>query len=197
MLKAKRKKKCKVCGNPFRPSNSLQLVCFTLKCAIEQGNRSAEKQRKREYRAAKQKLKPRGKLQAEAQAAFNAFIRLRDARFGCISCGETNPPARFGGAWDCGHYLTVGAHPELRFEELNAHRQCKRCNGGAGRFSQKSRTVQRNYRNSLMVRIGLDKVEWLEGPHKAKKYTLDHLRAIKSLYQAKRLELKRCRSQML
>ena len=194
MLKAKRKKKCQVCGHWFCPSNSLQLTCFTLKCAIEQGKRSAEKQRRRELRAAKQKLKPRGKVQAEAQTAFNAFIRCRDERRGCISCGETNPPARFGGAWDCGHYLTVGAYPELRFDELNAHRQCKRCNAGAGQFSQKSRTVQHNYRKSLIVRIGLARVERLEGPHKPKKYTLNELRAIKTKYQKKRLELKRGRS---
>jgi len=193
MLKAKRKKKCKVCGDWYRPSNSLQVVCFKLKCAIEQGKRSAAKQLRRERRAAKQKVKPRSKLQAEAQTAFNAFIRLRDDNLPCISCRETSPPARFGGAWDCGHYLTIGAHPELRFEELNACRQCKRCNAGAGRFSGKSRTVQHNYRNGLIVRIGLAKVEWLEAHHQLKKYTIAELREIKVTYQRKARELRRAR----
>lgn len=191
MLRARRKKKCRVCGESFRPWNSLQVVCRNLKCAIEYGKRQEEKKRQREHRADKERIKPRNKVQAEAQAAFNAFIRLRDDSLPCISCDQTSPPERFGGAWDCGHYLTVGAHPELRFDELNAHKQCKRCNGGAGRFSGKSRTVQQDYRERLILRIGLTQVEWLEGPHEPKKYSVDKLREIKAEFQKKKRELKR------
>ncbi len=192
MLKAKRKKKCKVCREWFKPRSSTQVVC-SLSCAIEWTRRQNAKKALRNYHARKQALKPRGKVQAEAQTAFNAFIRLRDEGLSCISCDETSPPQRYGGAWDCGHYLTVGAHPELRFDELNAHRQCKSCNAGSGRFSGKGRTVQQDYRKRLILRIGLAKVEWLEGPHDAKKYSLDELRAIKAEYQKKRRELKKCR----
>ncbi len=192
MLKARREKKCKACGERFKPRLSTQVVC-SMTCALEWGRQQATKKSRRDQRLARERIKPRNKVQAEAQAAFNAFIRLRDEKLPCISCGETSPPERFGGAWDCGHYLTVGAHPELRFEELNAHRQCKGCNAGAGRFSRKSRTVQQDYRKRLILRISLAKVEWLEGPHEPKKYSVDELRAIKAEYQQKKRELKKCR----
>ena len=44
---------------------------------------------------------------------------------------------------------------------------------------------------ALVREIGLDRVEWLEGPHPAKKYTADELRAIKAKYAAMARELKR------
>ncbi len=194
-----RKKRCKVCRKSFRPFMSTTVVCSP-GCAIEYSRERAVKRElrqhrreRRQHRADKESIKPRAQVQAEAQKAFNAFIRLRDEHQPCISCGAVDPPQRFGGVWDCGHYLTVAAHPELRFNELNAHRQCKSCNAGFGRFTRKSDTVQQNYRHRLVTRIGLAKVERLEGPHAANKYTADDLREIKAEYQQKRLELKRSR----
>jgi hypothetical protein len=60
----------------------------------------------------------------------------------------------FGGQWDCGHFMGVGARPELRFEEKNAYRQCKACNGGSGRFAAKNATVHARYRDA-------DRVVWI------------------------------------
>lgn len=191
MPEAKRKKKCKICLEWFRPFNTIQATCCKPKCVLEYNRQLAQKRSDREHRKDKERIKPRNQVRAEAQAAFNAFIRLRDDGLPCISCGEADLPEQFGGAWDCGHYLTVGAHPELRFEELNACRQCKSCNAGAAKFSGKGRTVQQNYRKRLIMRIGLDKVEWLEGPHEPKKYSVDDLREIKAEYQRKSRELRR------
>jgi hypothetical protein len=89
-------------------------------------------------------LRPAGYYKAQAQQAFNAYIRARDADLPCISCGETNPPDLHGGQWDCGHFKTVGANPELRFEERNAHKQCKSCNAGAGKYTAKEATSRSN-----------------------------------------------------
>ena len=143
------------------------------------------KQKRRDLRERKAQLKSRNDWVKEAQAEFNKFIRLRDASEPCISCGEVNPPMLHGGQWDCGHYLSVGSHPELRFEELNAYKQCKSCNGGAGRYAGKNRTVSQKYRENLIQKIGLTKVEWLEGPHDAKHYTIDDLKEITAKYKAK------------
>ena len=143
------------------------------------------KQKRRDLRERKAQLKSRNDWVKEAQAEFNKFIRLRDASEPCISCGEVNPPMLHGGQWDCGHYLSVGSHPELRFEELNAYKQCKSCNGGAGRYAGKNRTVSQKYRENLIQKIGLTKVEWLEGPHNAKHYTIDDLKEITARYKAK------------
>ena len=148
--------------------------------AVEQA-----KQKRRDLRERKAQLKSRNDWVKEAQAEFNKFIRLRDASEPCISCGEVNPPMLHGGQWDCGHYLSVGSHPELRFEELNAYKQCKSCNGGAGRYAGKNRTVSQQYRENLIQKIGVSLVEWLEGPHDAKHYTIDDLKEITAKYKAK------------
>lgn len=178
-------KKCRVCRQPFEPRQPMQAVCGVA-CAKELAasirgkaeKQAAIKQRKAD-RERKEKLKSRSELAREAQAAFNSWIRLRDAGRACISCGR-----RHEGQYHAGHYLSVGARPELRYEPLNVWKQCSPCNthlsGNAVLFRQ-----------ALVREIGLDRVEWLEGPHQAKKYTADELRAIKTEYAAMARELKR------
>lgn len=192
-------KTCRVCPTQFRPMSSTQVVCSP-GCAQEYVRRREERkaqrearEEKRERRARLKELEPRRKVLARAQSAFNAFIRERDRDRPCISCGVVNPPERFGGAWDCGHYRSVGAAPELRFEELNAHKQCKACNGGSGRFARKGETVRMQYRERLIERIGREAVHWLEGQHPPKHYTVEELEAIAKKYRAKARELRRAR----
>lgn len=48
-----------------------------------------------------------------------------------------------------------------------------------------------NYRVSLLQRIGVEVVEWLEGPHEPKRYTIEDLKAIKAEYREKTRELQR------
>ena len=112
-----------------------------------------------------------------AQTAFNAFIRQRDNELPCVSCIRFHQ-----GQWHAGHYRTVGGHFELRFEESNCHRQCSVCN------NHKSGNIA-DYRIELVRRIGIEKVEWLEGPHEAKKYTCADLKEIELYYKAKLKEL--------
>lgn len=192
-------KTCRVCPTQFRPMSSTQVVCSP-GCAQEYVRRREERkaqrearEEKRERRARLKELEPRRKVLARAQSAFNAFIRERDRDRPCISCGVVNPPERFGGAWDCGHYRSVGAAPELRFDELNAHKQCKACNGGSGRFARKGETVRMQYRERLIERIGREAVHWLEGQHPPKHYTVEELEAIAKKYRAKARELRRAR----
>ncbi len=118
-----------------------------------------------------------------AQHEFNAFIRYRDRLNGCISCPVGVIETVYGGSFDCGHFLTIGAHPELRYEELNAHKQCKKCNGGSGRFRHKDKTVSQKYEANLILKIGQDKVDWLKGPHEPKNYTIDDLKEIRRVFK--------------
>ena len=119
----------------------------------------------------------------KAQKAFNAYIRKRDEHQPCISCGKTNPPyTGVGGVWDCGHYRSVGSCPELRFEELNAHKQCKHCNSFLS-----GNVVE--YRINLINRIGIEKLEWLEGNHEPKRYRVPELKEIEKLYKKKKKDL--------
>lgn len=51
-----------------------------------------------------------------------------------------------------------------------------------------------NYRISLVQRIGAEKVEWLEGPHEPKRYTIENLEGIKAHYRALLRELQAARN---
>lgn len=136
-----------------------------------------EKKERKDMQAAKEKLKSRGDYAKEAQQAFNAYIRERDSGKVCISCQK--PPKKK----NAGHYRSVGASPELRFEPLNCHLQCEHCNTYLS-----SNAIE--YRINLIKKIGAEKLEWLEGPHEPKKYTIDDLKQIKADYKAKLKELK-------
>lgn len=181
-MKAKR---CKSCQESFIPSRPLQSACG-VQCAIALVSASKEKIRKAqevlglaEHRKAKERIKTKGEHAKEAQAAFNEFIRLRDKDLPCVSCGRHHQ-----GQYHAGHFRSVGGNPELRFEPLNVWRQCAPCN------NHMSGNVV-NYRIELVKRIGADMVEWLEGKHEPKRYSIEDLKEIKSTYRAKVRELKK------
>lgn len=174
-------KKCKnpACGEKFVAQRLGQAVCSP-KCGLAIKDVNQTKARKaladvgrKELQAAKERVKPKGQYMREAQAAFNAWIRARDAAQPCISCGRHHE-----GQYHAGHYRTVGANPELRFEPANVHKQCAPCN------NHKSGDIV-NYRMSLVLRIGQAQVDWLEGPHEPQRYTIDDLKVIKADFKAR------------
>lgn len=184
--KALKPKKCKnpACGISFPPQRLGQAVCSPT-CGLAIKDVNQEKARKslaqierREIKVRKEKLKSRADHLREAQAAFNEWIRLRDADRPCVSCGRHHE-----GQYHAGHYRSVGANPELRFEPLNVWKQCAPCN------THLSGNLV-NYRLSLLQLIGEAQVEWLEGPHSARKYTVDEIKTIKADYRALTRELK-------
>ena len=189
-------KKCKApgCGKPFKPTMTTQKVC-SIACAKAMAKdpklqkiaaKAITKQARQDLQERREKLKTRREHMAEAQAAFNAYIRERDAGLPCISC-DSNPSDHdliTGSRWDAGHYRSVGACPELRFEPLNVHRQCVKCNRNLS-----GNAVE--YRIRLVKRIGADQVDWLEGPHKPQRLTIEDLQAIKALYRQKLKDLRR------
>ena len=190
-----RRKRCPSCRAMFTQARTSQAVCGELECAIahgqsEKGQESARKAmadvERREIKVRKEKLKSRADHLREAQAAVNEFIRLRDAHLPCISCDSlpNDHDLMTGSRWDAGHYRSVGSCPELRFEPLNIHRQCVRCNRNLS-----GNAVE--YRIRLVLRIGAERLAWLEGPHPARKYTVEEIKAIKADYRAKTRELKR------
>jgi hypothetical protein len=84
--------------------------------------------------------------------------------------------------------MSVGGHSSaLRFDEQNTHKQCSVCNNyKSGNLAE--------YRPNLINKIGLDSVERLEGPHNPKKYSIDELKDLLSIYQAKNKEWAKCQS---
>jgi len=167
-----RPKKCKICKNTFEPVRFAQIVC-SMSCAIEHSRALNAKKEKKDTRERKKALKSRAEWLKEAQAVFNKYIRMRDEKEPCISCSRFHT-----GQYHAGHFRTVGAAPELRFNEYNCHKQCSVCNNHlSGNLLE--------YRRGLVAKIGIDQVEWLEGKHEAKKYTIEEIQAIKKEYQQK------------
>lgn len=209
---ANSKRKCKQCKE-FQPVESMVkhpigifcdsdcVVAFTQKAQ----NRTRAKQRakakselgvktkayNKEARDRKEALKSRGDHIKAAEKEFNRFVRLRDWGLPCISCGRTDAEVKqtdgwkTGGAWDCGHFQGKGRRPELRFTETNAHRQCKSCNGGSGKYARKSHTVEQEYEQRLRARIGDAEVDRLKGPSPPAKWTIEDIKAIQTKYRLK------------
>jgi len=183
-------KRCKVCRTEFTPAKPMQSVCG-LQCALSLASvakakreRTQAAQDRNETKAKLEKLKTRGEWIADAQAAFNRYIRLRDAGKPCICCGQPMGPTVPGGAVDAGHYRSRGSAPHLRFDERNVHAQRKQCNRyGSGNVL--------GYRFGLRERIGIEAVEALEADQTPRNYTVDDLKAIKAKYTAMARELER------
>lgn len=178
-VKPLKDKPCRMCKALFTPRNSTQIACG-LECAIKYAEKKREAKELNEYkvqkrvtREAKEKLKTRSDWMKEVQTIFNAYIRKRDEFQPCISCSRHHQ-----GQYHAGHYRTVGGNPELRFEELNVHKQCAPCN------NHKSGDIV-NYRIKLVEKIGQKAVEWLEGKHEAKHYTIQDLQELKRIYREK------------
>ena len=181
--------KCKECGGYYVKSQSTQQVC-SMKCAIAYSKRKAEEKRKkqeksdrleasRRMRDRKEKLKSRSDWLKDLQRVFNEFIRLRDVDLPCISCGRYH-----NGQYHAGHYRSVGACPELRFNEDNVHKQCSACN------SHLSGNIL-EYRLGLIEKIGLERVEFLERKdHPPLKLSVEEIKELIKVYRAKVRELK-------
>ena len=88
------------------------------------------------------------KLKAKAQTVFNAWIRNRDKGKKCVSCGSYNTE-------HASHYYSAGKHTNLRFNEDNVHLSCLKCN-----YFLHGNLIP--YREELIRRIGLERVESLD-----------------------------------
>jgi len=181
-------KSCRVCKTRFEATRPFQPTC-SYECSVSYAEKVVAKKRAKEAKedrkqtkVRKEKLKTRSDYIKEAQIEFNRYIRLRDAKRLCICCDRPLGYGDVGGAYDCGHYRSVGSAPHLRFDEGNAHAQTKQCNRyGAGRAV--------DYRRGLISRCGIALVERLESDQAPRHYTIEDLKAIKATYRQKAKEL--------
>jgi len=178
-----RQKRCKVCREYFTPRSSFAKACGP-ECAETYVRQEKAKKDRQERQKGLQALKTKRDYIKEAQVAFNAYIRARDAHQPCISCGVPLQAEAVGGGYDCGHWRSVGSAPHLRFHEDNAHGQCKKCN----RYDS-GRAV--DYRIGLIARIGLSRVECLESDVSVVKWSIHELVAIRDAYRSKLRKLKK------
>ena len=177
-------KKCKVCRTSFVPVRNLQMVCGW-KCAVKIAptmTHKAEVARKKvdrqNLRIAKERLKSRRDYIKEAAFACHAYVRFRDRLLGCVSCGTFDAEQ-----YHAGHYMAAGKRPSLRFDEANIHKQCVQCN-----MHLHGNLLP--YRRELLVRVGVEKVEWLESQNIMHLWTVGELKEIRDFYRAKLKQLK-------
>ncbi|CAB4164164.1 Bacteriophage lambda NinG [uncultured Caudovirales phage] len=167
-------KKCKQCGLRFTPSRPLQFLC-SVECAIpytldRKGKPVKLPRVKREL--------TRADWLKKAQQVFNEYIRERDRGLPCISCQSVSAKQ-----YHASHYRSVGAHPELRYCEFNVWSACQKCN-----LHLSGNLIE--YRRNLVKKIGQEKLDWLEGPHEPKKYTIEELQGIVKEYREKVKKIK-------
>ena len=149
-----------------------------MKHKIEELGKAAKKEREFKAQTAKMKKEQRESdtswWKDSAQKAFNKFIRLRDAELGCASC---NKPSSWRGQWHASHFKSVGARPDLRFNEDNCHKACSVCNnylsGNVGEF-----------RKRIIEKIGIDRLLVLESDDGPCRLSIDDLKNIRAKYLA-------------
>lgn len=142
---------------------------------VTQGKKARTVKLKRDFNANDRSFQVK-----KTQTIFNKYIRERDAGFTCITCktGKTNIQ------YHAGHYLSVGAAPQHRFNPINCHKQCARCNNWlSGNVAL--------YRLALVEFYGIAVVEALEADHKAKKYGVEALKVIQKWNNRKLKRLQR------
>lgn len=181
------------CGNRFAGAG------FVTWCSPECGlviakKRVAKKRKKEEVarkakdradtKARKEKIKTRTDYIKDVKTQFNKWVRLRDYGKTCISCESILGDTVLGGAYDAGHYRSVGSAKHLRFDERNVHGQCKKCNRwGSG--------MGADYRRGLVNRIGIAEVEALASDQAPRKYTIGDLIDLKRIYSERVKQLER------
>ena len=173
---AKLTSKCRVCRGEYSKRSMTHRAC-SIECSLVLVAKEKQSKEAKTDKLRKEAIKSLSDLKREAQTEFNKFIRTRDAHLSCISCGRST-----GCKVNAGHYLSVGSHPQLRYNEQNCHLQCEHCN------TYKSGN-QAAYRPELIKKIGLSAVEELEAMNDFTKFTRDGLLQIKAEYRAKTKEL--------
>jgi hypothetical protein len=155
------------------------------KAAKEKAVRAADRKQLHEVR---ERAKRKADYIADAQKAFNAWVRERDADKPCICCGKyfDAKDLATGGQWDAGHYLSRGHAPHLRFDERNVHRQLKGHNRPGG-------TTRASFRRGMEERIGIEALLALEADVTPRHFSIQDLIAIRDEYRARLKELKASR----
>jgi len=172
--------KCKNCKEVFEPKWFNWKFCdkdlchnLGVKELVKKEREKKAKQERKETKKAKEALLTHRDYLKLFQTVFNSYIRERDKDLPCISCGKNNEKQ-----FHAGHYRSVGSCPELRFEELNVWKQCATCNTYLhGNLIE--------YRKELINRIGVEKVEWLEGYQPSNKMLISEIKEKIKEYKTK------------
>jgi hypothetical protein len=140
---------------------------------VEKENKAKKHRERKEF---KNKHKSIAKLIQEARVYFQRYIRKRDQKKPCISCGN-----HYSEIFDAGHYYKAELYTGLIFDEDNVHKQCRKCNT----FLHGN---EAGYRIGLINRFGHDFVDILDKKAiamRSYKYSREEILKIKEEYLKK------------
>jgi hypothetical protein len=176
---ALKKRKCKNCNNVFHQLKPLQYLCGKL-CEQEYSKKLKDKKKQKDPNKTNVSIeKGLNELRNDAREVFQKWIRLRDAKFPCISCGTEKPIQ-----WDGGHFFKAEIYSGLIFNEDNCHKQCSTCNNDDGRFE--------SYKRGLIDRYGIlfyNTLVEVKDRCRIYKYSKEELIEISEIYKQKIKEL--------
>ena len=143
--------KCKICGGKHYAA-----FCFQAPRKAIKVNKPIVKKISKPIKRTAIKSQPqsnRAKLVKEADRVFSTYIRKKSSINGycrCVTCGTRDKWQNM----DNGHYLSR-RYMQIRYDEMNCHVQCKRCN----------QTLSGNltkYKDYLIKTYGFDPTEMLK-----------------------------------
>lgn len=183
--------RCPHCKGKLEAGQRIHPACIDgyADAQAEKAKRTAEKKaiaeakvQRVEIKRRKEAIKSRKQWEDECQAIINKIARLRDKDDGCISCDK---PSTWGGQWHGSHFRSRGAASAIRFNLWNIHKSCSICN------NHLSGNLE-GYLPRIIQKIGIEKVEWLQGQNQVVKYDIDYLKRLKEVMgkKLKRMESK-------
>jgi hypothetical protein len=160
---ANRKRKCRECKNYVFSENCVivPLGAFCcMDCVVAHGSKTgkvaSDKRKKETLTKLRAELKTASEWLAGLQKHVNKYIRLRDAKDGCISCDK---PSTWYGQWHASHFYPRGRASAVRFNLWNIHKSCSVCNSHlSGNLIE--------YRSRLIEKIGRDRFDSIEAIHR-------------------------------
>ena len=147
---------------------------------LTKAKKDVKKKEKNKTKDLKLKLKKLSEYKNEAKTSFQRWVRKRDEKEGCISCGSNN-----ANGYDGGHFYKSEIYSGLIFDERNCRKQCRKCNRFLG-------GNENNYRLGLIKKFGEDYVLDLDKDAlklRQYKYNKEELIDIKKIYDEKYKEL--------
>ena len=173
--------RCQHCRIKFEKKWFKQPFCLLndecITASIEFAKGEIEKAKAKAWKGKKESLREQTKkiteYESEAKKAFQLWIRQRDKDYPCISCGVKNTEL-----WDGGHFFKAELFSGLIFNEMNCHKQCRKCN----RFLNGN---ELQYRKGLIERYGesfVSELESISDANRVYKYSKTELIEIKNKY---------------
>ena len=181
-------KKCSICKDKFEVELPKQIVCSP-SCALALNELHRQKEYNKETKRLKNEFNNKDVSHQKdlTKTIFNKMRVLEEKKWfrdrglepTCISCGKPLGDDQ----WSCGHFKTVKAQGNLRYDRINTYLQHNNnCNKHLSGDIEGTKNT-RGYKKGLVERFGADEGEWIinycETHTAVKKWDCDELIAMR------------------